>query len=342
MEPIFCYRTNKYSYCQAASAGQAATTLGRVPLIIYVVLLLLPLLLSLAGQAQPGPVKSKAYTAIAPAHHHYSELLAIDPTPVAGHASETITFPVQDFRRAVYLNLARSYVKVPVEKFNLMPYPANSSAQTAAELRFLLQLQQERTQADIANTDKMAEIYYDPLVLHPQHEDYKRNINSLFFVGSNSMGPWFNPEQLAVTQRVLHQVMQDATYYIFSLKAQYNRPRPYQLEPMLQQLEAPGHAAYPSGHASASYIHAYLLSIILPEYKEQLLGTAYDMAFSREVRGVHYPSDSEAGRKLAQQFVALLLRSPDFKADFIAMKAEILKAKKQYQLASGKMNKAQY
>ncbi|MDX5481447.1 MAG: phosphatase PAP2 family protein, partial [Hymenobacteraceae bacterium] len=118
-----------------------------------------------------------------------------------------------------------------------------------------------------------------------------------------------------------------ATFYFFSLKAQFSRARPYHLEPRLKNLEAPGHASYPSGHSSASHVHAYLLSHLLPEYKELFMRNAYDLAFSREVRGVHYPSDSEAGRAFAEQFVAQLMQSKKFKADYATMKAEIGKVK---------------
>jgi acid phosphatase (class A) len=53
------------------------------------------------------------------------------------------------------------------------------------------------------------------------------------------------------------------------------------------------------------------------------------MAFSREILGVHYPSDSEAGRSFARQFVNELLKNKAFKEDFEAAKKEISQVKKQ-------------
>lgn len=235
---------------------------------------------------------------------------------------DDIRFPESEFKRGAYLKMRTVYLQVPASRFKIKPFPANSSAETRAELDFLLQLQQSRTAEEIARTEAMADIYFDPLNTNPSDPDYTRNINSLFYIGRD-LGPWFMPEKLPVTARVLQNVLQDATYYFFSLKADFNRARPYHLEPRLQPLEAPGHASYPSGHSSASHVHAYLLSHIFPAYADHFMGVASEMAFSRETRGVHYPSDSEAGKEFARQFVEELLKNRKFRSDFEAVKAEI-------------------
>ncbi|MFD2516153.1 phosphatase PAP2 family protein [Pontibacter locisalis] len=286
-----------------------------------VYLLLVSLLTALTSFAQSSQEKSIVFRAISPASDHYKTLSAADATARGGEM-EAITFPEKDFSRGAYLKMRTVYVDVPAAFFKLKTFPANSSDQTRGELDYLLELQERRAAGDEALTDTLAIVYHDPLSTNPLDPDYTRNMNSLFFVGRD-LGPWFNPEQLPFTSQVLQNVIQDATFYFFSLKAQFNRARPYQLEPRLKNLEAPGHASYPSGHSSASHVHAYLLSSLLPEYKEQFMRNAYDLAFSREVRGVHYPSDSEAGRVLAEQFVAQLLKSKKFRADYAAMKAEI-------------------
>ncbi|EMR03005.1 phosphatase PAP2 family protein [Cesiribacter andamanensis] len=300
---------------------------------VSVFILLILLLISLSGFAQQLPSAS-AFGGLVPADDHYSRLRSVSASPL-DNALDALAFPEADFRRKAYLNLKTTYVRVPVSRFALQPYPANSSTQTRTELDLLLQLQARRTAQEIALTDSMANVYYDPLLTNTQDPDWTRNQQSLFYIG-RGMGAWFAPEQLPLTSRVLQAVLQDATYYIFSLKADYSRPRPYQLEAGLQPLEMPGHAAYPSGHASASYLHAYLLCLVLPEYKELLLQRAWDMAFSREIRGVHYPSDSEAGKKFAQQFVALLMKDKQFQQDLALMKAEIRKVKQAGEIASRK------
>jgi acid phosphatase (class A) len=300
-------------------------TQGYAPLLFMMFAVLLT---SFAARAQQtSQQKSVLYKSISPASDHNKTISAVAATAKGGKL-DSIAFPARDFRRGAYLKMRTVYVDVPVEAFKIKPYPANSSDQTRAELDFLLELQQKRTTADVATTDSMASVYYDPFTVNQLDSDYKRNVKSLFYVGRN-IGPWFNPAQLPVTSRVLQNVIQDATFYFFSIKSAYNRARPYQLEPALKNLEAPGHPSYPSGHSSASYVQAYLLSYILPEYKSQFMSNAYDMAFSREIRGVHYPSDSEAGRAFAEQFVAQLLTSKQFKADLAAMRAEIERTRNQ-------------
>jgi acid phosphatase (class A) len=51
------------------------------------------------------------------------------------------------------------------------------------------------------------------------------------------------------------------------------------------------------------------------------------MAHSREIIGVHYPSDSESGRLLAFQLIQRLMKVKKFQADFEAAKVEIKKVK---------------
>ena len=53
------------------------------------------------------------------------------------------------------------------------------------------------------------------------------------------------------------------------------------------------------------------------------------MAHSREIIGVHYPSDSESGRMLAWQVIKRLMSNEKFKKDLTAAKEEIERAKAQ-------------
>ena len=59
---------------------------------------------------------------------------------------------------------------------------------------------------------------------------------------------------------------------------------------------------------------AYLISEILPEKETGLTMEAEQIAENREIAGVHYESDSKAGKLLARQFVDLLLTNPEIKS----------------------------
>jgi acid phosphatase (class A) len=276
--------------------------------------------------AQNSQTMSIVYKSLSPDFDHYQQFAQLSTAP-QNVVTDTVRFPLTDFRRMSYLKMRTVYIDVPVSTFKLRNYPANTSAQTQAELAFLLELQQKRTPEMMAQTEAMSEVYYDPYMVNPTNEDYPRNQKSVFFIGRN-LGDWYNTQNLPVTTKVLQNVIQDATFYFFSLKSEYARPRPYQLSKDIKNPEAPGHSSFPSGHSSASYVNALVLSAIFPELRQRFLGNAYDMAFSREIRGVHYPSDSKMGKDFAEQFVSILLKNKQFKADFEKMKVELKNAKK--------------
>lgn len=211
------------------------------------------------------------------------------------------------------------------EKFLIADPPANSSPQTRGELDYLLQLQSQRSEEDERASAFYAGVYYKTAV-KPADKDYAKLRRNLFHIG-RSIGTWFNPDSLPLTAELVANTWKDAEYYIWKYKNYFLRIRPYKLETKLNNLEETNWAAYPSGHATNSYVNAYLYSALLPEFSSFFIKDAYDMAHSREIIGVHYPSDSESGRLLAYQFVQRLLTHKEFKKDFEAAKAEIQKVR---------------
>jgi acid phosphatase (class A) len=213
------------------------------------------------------------------------------------------------------------------EKFFIPDFPSNSSPQTRAELDYLLQLQAQRSEEDVRASMFYAGVYYRTSI-QPGNNDYKKFQRNLFHIG-RSVGTWFNADSLPLTAALAANVWKDAEYLIWKYKNYFIRIRPYKLEPALKNLEETNWAAYPSGHATNSYVNAYLYSELLPEFSSFFIKDAYDMAHSREIIGVHYPSDSESGRVLAWQLVKRLLSNEKFKKDFEVAKEEIIKVKNQ-------------
>jgi len=197
------------------------------------------------------------------------------------------------------------------EKFFIPDFPANSSPQTRAELDYLLQLQTQRSEEDVRASLFYAGVYYRTSV-KPGDNDYKKFQRNLFHIG-RSIGTWFNADSLPLTAALAANVWKDAEYLIWKYKNYFIRIRPYKWEPALQNLEETNWAAYPSGHATNSYVNAYLYSELLPEFSSFFIKDAYDMAHSREIIGVHYPSDSESGRVLAWQLIKRYCRMKNLK-----------------------------
>jgi hypothetical protein len=98
---------------------------------------------------------------------------------------------------------------------------------------------------------------------------------------------------------------------VFILKYHWNYPRPLQLAyyygvPLYpEQPSNSSSPAYPSGHAIDSYTIALMYGKKYPELKEELLKLADRITHTRQQGGVHYFFDAEAGKKIAQDAVAL-------------------------------------
>ena len=241
---------------------------------------------------------------------------------------DSIVFPIEKMNKGFYraLKLRAVYIDVPVESFRVPPFAPNSSAQTRSELDYLLKLQESRTPEMIKKAQQIAGVSFNPFV-HTSDSNYKYYRANLFHIG-HSMGDWFNEKNLPKTADLIANVWQDQLYYMWSFKIKFNRARPNQLEPAIKNLEHTMWPAYPSGHATFAYTNAFLLQELFPEYKDVIYRDAYECAHSREILGVHFPSDSEAGKILGRQLVNEMLKSSKFQKDLNAAKEEISMQKK--------------
>lgn len=114
------------------------------------------------------------------------------------------------------------------------------------------------------------------------------------------------------TLELLTLAMSLATHVEMRFKHAFACPRPVDLSPQIQpMIPTPGHASWPSGHATESYMTCAVLQALIPhgdKYREQLERLAARIAVNRTVAGLHYPVDSAVGRllgtSLADFFVA--------------------------------------
>ena len=263
---------------------------------------------------------------LTPISGHYKEL-SKSSTKAIPDSTDRKQFPLEGLspKNALKLLLKPSYLLLPVSEFKLPDFPANSSAQTKAEIEFLLKLQATaRSEEKVKESLAFADVYYDVFV-KPTDSTYNHFQKNLFHIGRQL--PYFNPEKLPMTAKLMTKIWSDCTYYFWALKFQYNRTRPYMLDSRIKNLNNTNFQAYPSGHASASYVAAYVYQELVPEQTDLFVKNAYDMAYSREIIGVHYPSDSEAGRIFARQFVNYLLANPVFMKDLEEARKEIVVVK---------------
>jgi acid phosphatase (class A) len=259
---------------------------------------------------------------LTPARGYYKDLQSFSLKPKSPtEAIDKEKYPYDPAAAEKRLSLKPYYLdNLTLNDFKIPDPPANSSDQTRAELNYLLALQEQRSELDVQSSLYMAGVFYNVRV-KPDDSTYNQYRQNLFFVG-RSIGSWFNPEDLPITADLIAHVWQDASYFIWAAKYKYLRIRPYKIDSNIKNLEETNWAAYPSGHAANSYVNAFIYQELAPEFTDTFIKDAYDMAHSREIIGVHYPSDSEASRILARQLVNKLFQNEKFLKDFELAKKE--------------------
>lgn len=264
---------------------------------------------------------------IEPIAKHYKELSPLSATSQADNALDTIAFPGEKYNAYALMftiaepaYLTRTQIQKLVDELS---FPANSSEQTKAELAYLMELQKNRTPAEVERVLYLAKIGYWPAKsLVKSHPEYESNLNNLLFECQEVVGADCTIQKYPKTTALLQGITLDMRIMEFTAKYQLLRARPYQLETRLDPLQIMGSPSFASGHTLWAYIQAYTFSELMPEKRKAFLDLAYEIGVSREIMGVHYPSDEEVARQLAHQMLALMWQTEQFQADFKAAKTE--------------------
>jgi hypothetical protein len=137
----------------------------------------------------------------------------------------------------------------------------------------------------------------------------------------------FNRASHPWTYKLAQVAIEVGAFVVFNYKMVHNRPRPSQLCPWLMPpITVPPHASYPSGHSTQGHLLSGLLAEVMPKQvscrlqpapgsanktRASLLDRmAERIARNREVLGLHYRSDTAAGKILADSLKPLLLECP--------------------------------
>lgn len=117
---------------------------------------------------------------------------------------------------------------------------------------------------------------------------------------------YFKENDLDFPEILVTDIIEGATYLLMGVKNLYRRPRPNELAKKLGikfdfvNLASAKTPSFPSGHATQSYLLAYILSDMFPKHKDSFEKMAKDISMSRMMAKVHYPSDIERGKKMAE------------------------------------------
>jgi len=269
---------------------------------------------------------TQSFHSLEPIGKHYKTLAEISSLPNSERANmDTITFPWTEYSKNAMTNsLMRTYylstedeAKLP----GLIKFPANSSDQVRAELDYMLTLQNKRTKQEIERANYIANIGTWPAIVNPTDPDLKENRQQLFYIAT-PIGSWFNDDNFPAITQLLMNCIQDIRVTEFRLKRHFKRPRPYHLEQRLNPLTRINSPSFASGHSLWAYTEAYIFSEIIPEKREAFLKMADEVRWSRELMGIHYPSDNEASRVIGWYLLTYWYNNPQFVADMEKAKIE--------------------
>jgi acid phosphatase (class A) len=178
----------------------------------------------------------------------------------------------------------------------LTPPPADDTPAGLADLSVLLYVQANRTPDEVKFAKEME---------HP----------SVFEMGREIFGPWFTRENLPKTAEILREVTKVTDPVKEDAKKKWTRPRPYTRSALISPVVGkPGDAgSYPSGHTYGIAIPEFVLTAAFPEHAAQFDEMIHRVMWGRIVGGVHFPSDTEAGRLLAKDVVGKMLQTEAMK-----------------------------
>jgi len=109
----------------------------------------------------------------------------------------------------------------------------------------------------------------------------------------------------------LHIASLIGSFAALYFKDKYDLPRPSQRCPaLLPPIPVPGHSSWPSGHATQAHLMKYAMyrvfgAALMPVADQDVLKAdvkvlAKSIARNREIAGLHYPKDSQGGKRLAK------------------------------------------
>ena len=144
------------------------------------------------------------------------------------------------------------------------------------------------------------------------------------------LGRSFTKEKFPLTGEFIAKVVKDAGFGVGPVKQRYMKPRPFKYSselaaPFEDIAKSTGGSTYPSGHSTTAYEVALILGTMLPSKRDALYERANTYSINRVTSGAAYSSDAEGGHIAATLAVYEMMKKPEFRADYEAVKAELNK-----------------
>jgi acid phosphatase (class A) len=192
----------------------------------------------------------------------------------------------------------------------LPPPPTETSTAGKLDLQTILALQKNMT------PERMAAIRADI-------------DQSVYTVAGPVFGASFTQANFPLSGPFFAKVVREGGVGVGPIKQKYKKLRPFQFSKEIQTpddiAKAAGGPTYPSGHSTTAYEVALILGNMVPEKRDALYERGWDYTIHRITSGAAYPSDAEGGHMAATLAVNQMMKNPEFRADYDAIKAEIRK-----------------
>lgn len=187
----------------------------------------------------------------------------------------------------------------------LPPPPGDDTPAGMADLETLLQVQGDRTPEQVARAARVAK-------------------HTPFQMGAVVFGPEFTVEKLPQTARFFELVWEQMHAASKAVKQKFNRPRPSLRDSRVQPcVPVPSSPSYPSGHSIHATVWADLFTAVFPEHAKEFDAVARETRWARVLGGVHFPSDTQAGRLFGDELAHALLAAPAIQEGLAAMRVEV-------------------
>jgi acid phosphatase (class A) len=152
-------------------------------------------------------------------------------------------------------------------------------------------------------------------------------VQDVYQVAAPVLGAKFTKANFPLTGAFFDKVIKDAGVGVGPIKQKYKKLRPFQYSKDIHTPEDIAKASqgptYPSGHSTTGAEVAILMSMMVPEKREALYERGWEYGVHRVTSGAAYPSDWEGAHITATLAVNQMMKTPEFRADYEAVKAEV-------------------
>lgn len=157
----------------------------------------------------------------------------------------------------------------------------------------------------------------DIIASEARHADRVRSI----FEEAGMLPP---AEQYPALWRYLGVIEDEVGFFSMRDMVRFDRPWPADVSADVSEVAGRADVApYPSGVSARAYALAYGLSIINPDCSGRYFEASMKIAKRREIAGLNYASDSDAGEVLASRVVEALVSGGELSGLIEAVQAEI-------------------